>query len=263
MRTIQFNSTKLLDEKKTDEKPVINIVRASLNSNDSNWSPKLSPACLTLSTTCYDSNDQMVYSSSQALILGSYINLDQTQPVVEINHTEHFKPTAGVDLSRKSYYITTISLDRIHLQANETLNVYIIDTDYIKNRINDWKSRIASLFADIQTWANNYQGYSSHAGRPTVMNEELMQTFEVPAQQINTLDIIHNGTTVLFIKPKGLWTIGANGRIDILSKKGSFMVIDSAQHFHPPLWRLYGSDTKASSVFDQQTFSNILSHIEK
>jgi outer membrane protease len=96
-------------------------------------------------------------------------------------------------------------------------------------------------------------------GGKMVLFEELMSQFEVAPEEIDTADIIKNGKIVLTIKPKGLWIIGVNGRIDLLSANGNNMVLDTAEQFKTPKWKLYSWDKKTSVDLTKQTFLQLLS----
>ena len=259
MRTIQFNKDELVYTVKTAEKPVLNIIRAVFTSSDPNWFQRLLSSSLTLKTVCYDKDDKVVYSSSQILVLGSYITPYHRQPVLEINYTENFQVQFTIEPDRLSYWKTTIELSGIQFDENETMTVSVMERSHILKRVADWKSRIDHLYSDISSWLSNKQDYSCKIGHPTLMLEDLMRTFEIPQQRVNTLDIFYKQKIVLAFKPKGLWIIGANGRIDILSGKGSFMLVDSAEQFQQPIWKLLSTDKKTKSSFNQEVFQQALS----
>jgi len=261
MRTIQFNKDNFVDTVRTTEKPVLNIIRAAFSSNDSDLIQRLLSARLTLKTICYDKADKEVYSSSQILVLGSYITPYHRQPVLDINYYENFQIQHSIQADRPSYWITTIVLSGIQFDESEGMTVSVMERSQIQKRVADWKSRIDNLYNDINNWLANNQDYSCKNGHPTIMLEDLMRTFEIPQQSVNTLDIFYKQKIVLAFKPKGLWIIGANGRIDILSGKGSYMLVDTAEHFQQPIWQLHSSDRKTKSSFNQDVFQQVLSLI--
>ena len=263
METIQFSSDRLIYTNRTFEKPVLNIINAVFNSNDSNWTQRLYPISLTLRATCYDKNNISLCTTSQELILGTYITEYQRQPILEINYTKHFDNPFQSDVHRQAYWITEIILKNIEFGKNETINISILDREDIQKKVEDWKNRIDRLYLEIKKWVSSSADYSCNSIHTTVMNEEIMQNFEIPPQQIKTLDITYNGKTILAFKPKGLWTIAANGRIDILSKKGSFMLVDFAEHFQTPNWNIYTADKKTKNIFNETAFNQVLTYIIK
>jgi hypothetical protein len=263
MRTIPFNKENLIDTVRTSEKPVLNIVRAVYNSNDNNWVQRLLSASLTLKTTCYDNEDKLIYYKEQILILGSYITPYHRQPVLEIDYTENFQSQLSNNLDRQSYWITTVELSNLLFIENETLNVSILERIHFQERVEDWKRRIDNLYKEINDWLAGQSNYSCKIAHSSIMFEDIMRTFEIPQQNIKSLDISYNGKIILAFKPKGLWTISGNGRIDIISSKGSFMLVDFAEQFQPPLWHIYTSDKKNKNPFNKTVFFEVLSFITK
>lgn len=131
-----------------------------------------------------------------------------------------------------------------------------IDKSHVERRVRDWKKRISELYATIRAWTKQSE-YSIKAGGKIVMYEEQMAQFNVQAVEIDTADIYKDEKIVLTIKPKGLWTIGVNGRIDILSIRGSYMIVDAAEQFKTPKWKLYNGDKKGVD-FTKQSFLQLL-----
>lgn len=132
-----------------------------------------------------------------------------------------------------------------------------IDKQQVEKRIRDWKKRVAELYSIIKVWLSDTE-YTLKAGPKLRMYEEQMSKFDVPATNIETADIYKNKNFILTIKPKGLWVIGANGRIDILSTKGNYMLVDFAEKFEPPKWKLFNGDKKNGAEFNKQTFFQLL-----
>jgi len=85
-----------------------------------------------------------------------------------------------------------------------------------------------------------------------------MSEFNVRATNIETADIYKDNKIVLALKPKGLWMVGANGRIDLLSTKGNYMLVDFAEQFEPPYWKLFNGDKKNGVEFTKQSFFQLL-----
>jgi|DEB19_MinimDraft_2_1074335.scaffolds.fasta_scaffold42171_1 hypothetical protein len=112
-----------------------------------------------------------------------------------------------------------------------------INKTHIEKRVRDWKNRINALYSNITNeWLKGSE-YSTKQGLPVSMYEPLMQTYTVNATEVDTLDIYRSGLLILTLKPKGLWMIGANGRIDILTNHGSYILVDLAEQFNSPEWK--------------------------
>lgn len=132
-----------------------------------------------------------------------------------------------------------------------------IDKSHVEKRVKDWKKKVSDLYTTIKGWIKQTE-YSIKLGGKIVMYEELMAQFNVQAVEIDTADIYKDEKIILTIKPKGLWIIGANGRIDILSTRGSYMIVDTAEQFKTPKWKLYNGDKKNGIDFTKQSFLQLL-----
>jgi hypothetical protein len=263
MRIIHFSKDNLIDETKSSNKPVINVIRAIFNSDDNDWVKRLISTSITLETVALDNNEKELFRYSQPLSIGAYITPYHKQPVLEINYTEKFQINISSERNRISYWKTTIVLTGIEFKENESLTVSIIESSHVQNRVDDWKNRIDNLYENITNWTSQKPNYSCKLGPQTAMFEDLMKTFEIPQQRVNTLDVLLNNKIILAFKPKGLWVIGANGRIDIISAKGSLTIVDVSEQFQEPQWQIYTADRKNKSVFNQEKFYQVLDSITK
>ena len=70
-----------------------------------------------------------------------------------------------------------------------------------------------------------------------------MQKFGVLATEQPTLRLDGEDGYALF-KPKGLWVIGANGRIDLYTSKGTFIIVDLAERGAAPRWTIFRASQK-------------------
>ena len=132
-----------------------------------------------------------------------------------------------------------------------------IDKQLIEKRVSDWKKRIAELYSNINTWLSDSE-YALKVGHKLTMYEELMAHYDVPATEIDTKDVYKGKTFILAFKPRGLWIIGANGRIDILTTNGNYILVDSAAPFETPQWKLFNGDRNNGVEFTESTFLKLL-----
>ena len=132
-----------------------------------------------------------------------------------------------------------------------------VDKRQIERQVSDWKRRVAKLYSEISTWLKNTE-YTLKNGHKLIMYEELMAQFGIPSTEIDTMDIYNGKSFILTLKPKGLWIIGANGRVDILTTNGNYMLVDKAEHFAPPQWKLFNGDKKNGVEFSKETFIKLL-----
>jgi hypothetical protein len=108
--------------------------------------------------------------------------------------------------------------------------------DHVRQRVDDWSSRINNLFKKLEDLLPD--GWTAKPGAFVSMNEELMQKTGEPARMLPTLDLLHEGTVGVRIRPYGLWIIGANGRIDLVKGREIYFIVDRARTFEPPNWHI-------------------------
>ena len=133
----------------------------------------------------------------------------------------------------------------------------IVDKQHVEKRVDDWKKRVADLYSTIRTWLIDSE-YSLKPGPKLTMFEELMSRFSVPPTDIETADVFKNKSFILTLKPKGLWIIGVNGGINILTTKGNYLLVDYAKEFETPQWKLFNGVKKNGVEFSKQTFLQLL-----
>ena len=132
-----------------------------------------------------------------------------------------------------------------------------IDKEHIERRIEDWKERISNLYKTIESWLDG-SDFKIRRGPDSVMFEELMATFEVPATKIPTIDILKGKKFKMSVKPKGLWIIGANGRIDLTTLLNTVILVDTAEQFQEPHWKLYNNSKTNGVDFNKEVFLQLL-----
>lgn len=113
-----------------------------------------------------------------------------------------------------------------------------INKSHIEDRLTDWRERIGELYDGIENWLRNDLQYSFERSNPTTLEVEMMEKFGVNKIQLPTANIFRHGKLVTSLKPKGLWVIGANGRVDLISKSKRIMLLDLADQFQPADWHI-------------------------
>ncbi len=118
----------------------------------------------------------------------------------------------------------------------EELTTDALTRDHVRQRVDDWSSRIDSLYKELEGWLPD--GWTAKPGASVSMNEDLMQNTGEPARELPTLELLHDGTVEVKIRPYGLWIIGANGRIDLVKGRDIYRIVDRAKTFEPPSWHI-------------------------
>ena len=131
----------------------------------------------------------------------------------------------------------------------------------IESRVQDWQQRLIVLYSDIQKWLPAEMGYEIDTSGTTVMNEELMKQKGVPPVNLPTLKIFKDKEVLLFFQPKGLWVIGANGRVDVFGKVNNWILVDTSERFAAATdWRIADpSDRVSLKSFNRDALVKMLS----
>ena len=242
------------------EKPVINIIDVRFTTPDNEWVNRLYNASIKVKIQKFDSNNNSLGFSEDPLSLGQFISTNHRQAVLTVNKSFRSQIQTNNQTENCTWQVS-INLTNIELLDIETVAVSILDTEYITKRVADWEERILNLYSEVRSWVRSDSGYSFREGKIAMMHEGLMKEFEVPPKPIPTLDLFHNDSLKLSFKPKGLWIMGANGRIDILSlKTGGLILIDKAENFQPPQWYLVENTNRdAEKKWSKELFSNLIS----
>lgn len=109
-----------------------------------------------------------------------------------------------------------------------------IERDHIVRRVDDWALRIDALYAQITGWLPS--GWTANRDGTIHMREELMQKFGVAPRELPILKLSYNSEPLARIEPRGLWIIGANGRLDFFSRSGHYIIVDTAENFETSDW---------------------------
>jgi hypothetical protein len=141
------------------------------------------------------------------------------------------------ELSRREIELTADTLSEELDQAVD-MPPPGITREHVEARVNEWKQRLHGLFFDIGVWARA-RGWRVDDSAQCPMHEQLMQQFDIPPtdQPILRLDGEHG---YALFKPKALWVIGANGRVDLFTSRGAFTIVDLAEAGEAPRWTVYG-----------------------
>ena len=142
-----------------------------------------------------------------------------------------------------------------HIPVDDILDPDITE-QRVRTRIDDWFRRLEDLMTRIKNWAAS-RGWSVEPHTPRPMREDLMERFGLPLREQPSLKLRSPQGGEVWIWPKGLWVIGANGRVDIFSRKGVYVLIDLAEPFQPPQWVLHRLGEGKGRPFDPEQFAEM------
>jgi hypothetical protein len=129
--------------------------------------------------------------------------------------------------------------------------------DHVRRRVDDWADRIEQLYTTIGGWLPS--GWTARRGAHVIMDEEVMRTVGVPARDLPSLDLLHDGNAEVNIRPRGLWIIGTNGRIDLIKGDDVYLIRDHAKTFESPDWHIAApTERQNSRPFDKRRLEALL-----
>lgn len=259
MANINFDKSNSKKASFSDVLPILNISKIAFVTNDNNWVNRLTNAMLTLKIACLDSDKKERKSFSQQISIGSFITPYHRKPILEPNIWLTFEENTNNN-NECIQWKTTVELSNLFFKnENECLQITLIDKDHILKRIADWKKRVNNLYKETNSWLKERKDLSFRIGNPTSMYEGLMQSFQVTPTDVNTADILKEEKIIISFKPKGLWIIGANGRIDIISRIGNYILIDTSNQFETPNWKIFRpADNTNGRPFNQAELFNLI-----
>lgn len=114
-----------------------------------------------------------------------------------------------------------------------------IDRGHIERRIEDWDVRLRALYDDLCRWLPS--DWSGEQRRDVAMNEPLMRVFSVKERRLPSLVLTRHDASVR-LEPRGLWIVGTNGRVDLVSRKRHDLLVDRADLYDPPRWTISSFD---------------------
>ena len=117
-----------------------------------------------------------------------------------------------------------------------------LDADHVRRRVDDWEERLNDLYATIESWLPN--GWTAGKGPPVLMHAELMREFQVAPRQLPTLELASESGEPARLEPRGLWIVGANGRVDLKRDGHHYLIVDRAENFERPDWQAVRADRR-------------------
>lgn len=165
---------------------------------------------------------------------------------------------------RLSLEISSLEQGEVRHETLVPLNVWettadgIFDRAIVLDRVADWERRLTVFFAQIAEWVADQSTLCVQQTRTVTMSEELMRNFGVPDRELPILDVLENGEAVASFVPRALWIIGADGRVDLITRSGTDILVYD-RDTKPPGWQIADRDKRTQlTAFDEQKFSALL-----
>lgn len=147
--------------------------------------------------------------------------------------------------------LTVMRLEGRALQFDQfvALNVWektsdgIFERSRVVDEVDDWVQRIERLYAQVREWIGDKEDLRLEQIRTVTMSEEMMQKFAVTDRELPILDVLRAEQVVASFVPRGLWLIGAWGRIDIITKDRTWILV-AIKKDNEFEWRLVPSEDR-------------------
>lgn len=135
-----------------------------------------------------------------------------------------------------------------------------ITTKHVNKRVDDWERRISALYEQLSKWLPSGWSKISTGSDFITMNEGMMKSHGVKPKRLPIMLIQGPGGAKARLEPRGLWIIGANGRVDLTTNTGHFLIVDRAENFETAKWDFAPfSDRGNAKPLTKELFTEALS----
>lgn len=132
-----------------------------------------------------------------------------------------------------------------------------ITREHVEERVQNWKARIEGLYDQLEEWLP--ANWHAHRHETVQMNEQMMREFSVAPVRLHALKLKSDDGELAEVEPRGLWIVGANGRLDLLTAEEHYIIVDRAENFAAPQWQISPlNERRESRPFTAETFRSIL-----
>ncbi len=165
---------------------------------------------------------------------------------------------------RLSLEISSLEQGQVLHETLVPLNVWeattegIFDRARVLARIADWERRLTTFFAQIAEWLVDQPTLRVDQARAVTMSEELMRNYGVPDRDLPILDVLESGEAIASFVPRALWIIGADGRVDLITRSGTDILVYDGEA-NPPGWQIADRNRRTQlTAFDKPMFFALL-----
>lgn len=164
--------------------------------------------------------------------------------------------------------LTILSLDErnnpqitklVPIDVWERTETGVFDRNRVLVRVQDWIQRINNLYLDVWSWIPDRHDLRADQSRTVSFSEDLMQSYAIADRDLPVLDIIFGDQVIVSFVPRALWIVGARGRIDLITRTGTRLLIDRGSE-GAPNWQLVSAESRRDSVpFNRNEFFTLVS----
>lgn len=162
--------------------------------------------------------------------------------------------------------LTVMRLDGSRLQVDSLvpLNVWtrtsegVFERQQVIEEVDDWLRRVEQLYSDVREWLEDDKDLRCEQARTVTVSEEMMREFAVADRDLPVLDVLRDDQVVASFVPRGLWLIGAWGRVDVITRDRTWILLAMKQRDDFE-WKLASSENRERmKTFDSSALREIL-----
>lgn len=165
---------------------------------------------------------------------------------------------------RLSLEILSLEQGQVRHETLVPLNVWeatkdgIFDRARVLDRVADWEKRLTAFFAQIAEWLVDQPTLRADQTRTVTMSEGLMRDYGVSDRELPILDVLESGEAIASLVPRALWIIGADGRVDLITRSGTEILVYDREA-NPPGWQVADRNRRTQlTAFDRPKFFALL-----
>lgn len=134
------------------------------------------------------------------------------------------------------------------------------ERERIERRVEDWLRRLDDLKAQIGRWTAGLPLSEIIDRPPVTMNEDLMREYGVEARAMPSFDVLARRHRAVRFQPKGLWTLGGNGRVDLVTPASALILVDRSEPLSSPSrWTVYRLRERMRGIpLDGEVFRHVV-----
>lgn len=110
-----------------------------------------------------------------------------------------------------------------------------------------WEKRIDELYANVEHWLQGRTGLTCDRSRTVTMSEGLMQRFAVADRELSVLDVLGLDGVIASFVPRALWVIGSRGRVDVITKAHTRLLVVHEDDAGAYEWRIVAPDNRTQT----------------
>lgn len=146
----------------------------------------------------------------------------------------------------------------IPLNVWEATDGGFFDRARVVDRVNEWEARLGAFFSQIEEWVNERPSLRVEKTRNVTMSEEMMRDFAVEDRDLPILDVLEKSEAVASFVPRALWLIGADGRVDLITRSGTDILVYESGTSSAG-WKLVDRSSRTQlRDFDKAVFFDLL-----